>query len=81
MNIKPRFIYKLYFSARIIGKPWIKNNEIFGYALEDPNKQFNSYEGNVMVTSEYVWFTKEASELRVELWVKKIIEFLSLIKN
>ena len=71
---------KSLFNYRLIEEK-IKNNEIFGYALEEPNKQLNSYEGNVMVTSEYAWFTKEASELRIELWVKKIMEFFNSIKN
>ena len=46
----------------------IKNNELFGYALEEPNKELSSYDGNVMVTSEYAWFTKEANEARMNLW-------------
>lgn len=52
----------------------VKNNELFGYALEEPNKPLNDYEGNVMVTSEYAWFTKEASEARMNLWTEIIVD-------
>ena len=55
----------------------IKNNELFGYALEEPNKELNSYDGNVMVTSEYAWFTKEANEARMNLWTEIIVDNLS----
>ena len=55
----------------------IKNNELFGYALEEPNRNLNSYEGNVMVTSEYAWFTKEANEARINIWTKIIVDNLS----
>ena len=55
----------------------IKSNELFGYALEEPNKELSSYDGNVMVTSEYAWFTKEANEARINLWTEIIIDFLN----
>ncbi len=55
----------------------IKNNEIYGYGLEEPNKPLNNYEGNVMVTSEYAWFTKEANEARMNLWTEIIVDNLS----
>ncbi len=44
----------------------VKNNALFGYALESPDTPLSTYEGNVMVTSEYGWFTKEASKLRLK---------------
>lgn len=55
----------------------MKNNELYGYALEEPNKPLNSYEGNVMVTSEYAWFTKETNEARINLWTEIIVDFLN----
>ena len=55
----------------------IKNNKLFGYALEEPNKELNNYDGNVMVTSEYAWFTKEANEARMNLWTEIIVDNLS----
>lgn len=55
----------------------VKNNEIFGYAFEEANPKFNEYEGNIMVTSEYGWFTKEASESRINIWFNIIIEYLN----
>ena len=55
----------------------IKGDELFGYALEEPNKELISYEGNVMVTSEYAWFTKEANEARINLWTEIIVDFLN----
>lgn len=55
----------------------IKNNKLYGYALEEPNKTLINYEGNVMVTSEYAWFTKESKENRMNLWIKIIIDNLN----
>ncbi len=47
----------------------VRKNKILGYALEEPDKTINDYMGNVMVTCEYAWFTKEAKQKRVELWL------------
>ena len=55
----------------------IKCDQLFGYALEEPNKSLDKYEGNVMVTSEYAWFTKEANDARIKLWEKNIIDFFN----
>ena len=55
----------------------IRNNELFGFALEEPNRELSSYDGNVMVTSEYAWFTKEANEARINLWTEIIVDFLN----
>ncbi len=54
----------------------IKNNELYGLAFEEPNTLLDKYEGNVMVTSEYGWFTQEASNLRIEKWFDLIINYL-----
>jgi glycerate dehydrogenase len=48
------------------------NNELFGYAFEEPNKVLGKYKGNVMVTSEYAWFTKEATYERFDKWIETI---------
>lgn len=47
----------------------VRKNQIYGYALEQSNKTIKDYMGNVMVTSEYGWFTKEAKQKRVQLWL------------
>lgn len=67
---------KSLFNSKLI-EDKIKDGKLFGYALEEPNKPIDSYYGNVMVTSEYAWFTKEASESRINLLFNNIIEFLS----
>ena len=67
---------KSLFNYSLIEK-MIKNDKLFGYALEEPNKELNSYDGNVMVTSEYAWFTKEANEARINLWTEIIVDFLN----
>lgn len=54
----------------------VKNSELYGLAFEEPNAPLNKYNGNVMVTSEYGWFTKEASNLRIEKWYDLIIDYL-----
>lgn len=67
---------KSLFNYKIIEEK-VKNQEIFGYALEEPNILLSKYDGNVMVTSEYGWFTKEASYARINIWYKTIIEYLN----
>lgn len=55
----------------------VRNNEIFGYAFEEPDTMLEKYDGNIMITSEYGWFTNEASNLRVEKWVQSIIDYIN----
>jgi len=62
------------FNFKLIEKK-IEDGSLYGYALEEPNRSLDSYNGNVMVTSEYAWFTKEAGESRINLWFENIIEF------
>lgn len=50
----------------------VANSEIYGYALEEPNRNLFDYDGNVMVTSEYAWFTAESTELRMNIWIDSI---------
>ena len=56
----------------------IKNNELYGLAFEQPDTSLDKYEGNIMVTSEYGWFTQEASNLRIEKWFNLIINYLKV---
>ncbi len=56
----------------------VRKNKIYGYALEETNKTINDYMGNVMVTSEYGWYTQEAKQYRVQLWLDCIE---SVVKN
>lgn len=66
---------KQLFNSEVIESK-LKNNELFGYAFEEPNASLDKYDNNVMVTSEYGWFTKEASALRIEKWSELIIHYL-----
>jgi len=50
----------------------IEKGELFGYALEEPNKNILDYKGNIMVTSEYAWYTYEATEKRMDIWIETI---------
>ena len=80
-KLKKRCIFisctgKSLFNSNIIEEK-VRNNELYGYALEEPNTSINKYEGNVMVTSEYAWFTKEANEARMNLWTEIIVDNLS----
>lgn len=50
----------------------IRKNELYGFAFEESNSNLNNYEGNVMVTSPYAWYTKEALENCIEIWVQSI---------
>jgi len=46
--------------------------ELFGYGLEIANPQPQKYAGNVMVTSEYAWFTHESQTARIEILTRNI---------
>ena len=59
----------------------VKDNQLYGLAFEEPNAPLNKYEGNVMVTSEYGWFTSEASNLRIKKWYELIIEYLKSLEG
>ena len=50
----------------------IKTNNLYGFAFENANDDLNNYEGNVMVTSPYAWYTKQALENCIEIWVRSI---------
>ena len=50
----------------------IKKNELFGFAFENSNDNLSNYEGNVMVTSPYAWYTKESLANCIEIWVQSI---------
>jgi glycerate dehydrogenase len=50
----------------------IEKSEIYGYALEEPNRNLFDYPGNIMVTSEYAWFAAESTELRMDIWIDSI---------
>ena len=58
---------KQLFNYKIIENK-INNQELFGYAIEEPDITIDTYKGKVMVTSEYGWFTKEASKQRIQKW-------------
>lgn len=66
---------KQLFDSNIIERR-INNNELYGYAFEEPNKPLVCYGNNTMVTSEYGWFTKEASKFRIKLWIDSILNYL-----
>ena len=66
---------KQLFNYKIIENK-VNNKELFGYAIEEPDITLDKYKGNVMVTSEYGWFTKEASKQRTQKWYVEIITFL-----
>ena len=66
---------KQLFNYKIIEER-VKNKELFGFAMEEPDITLEEYNGNVMITSEYGWFTKEASKQRTQKWYVEIITFL-----
>lgn len=50
----------------------VKKNEIYGYAFENSKDDIKNYEGNIMVTSQYAWYTKESLANSMEIWTKSI---------
>lgn len=67
---------KQLFDSKVIENK-VRNNEIFGYAFEEPNTLLEEYSGNIMVTSEYGWYTNEVSDLRIKRWVELIIDYIN----
>lgn len=54
----------------------IQEKKLFGYGLEIEDRGVLDFSGNIMVTSEYAWFTKESQLKRIELWVENIKSLL-----
>ena len=84
-NLKHNAIFisctgKRLFNYKIIEKK-MANNELFGYALEEPDTLLDKYKGNVMVTSEYGWFTEDAVKLRINKWYENIVNYLCYYLN
>ena len=71
---------KQLFNYKII-EDKMNDSKLFGYAFEEPDITLDKYNGNVMVTSEYGWFTKDAALLRIEKWYKNIVTYLCNIYN
>jgi lactate dehydrogenase-like 2-hydroxyacid dehydrogenase len=55
----------------------VKNNEIYGVAFEKANDNIANFEGNVMVTSPYAWYTKESFKNLIEVWTTVMESFAS----
>ena len=53
----------------------VKNNEIYGLAFEKSNDNIENFEGNVMVTSPYAWYTKESFKNLIENWTQVMESF------
>ncbi len=56
-----------------IVRDMLKSNKLFGFGAELPNGSYKDYEGNAMITSEYAWFTKEATEKRLKILLKNLM--------
>ena len=50
----------------------VKNNELYGFAFESGTENMNNFEGNVMITGPYAWYTRESLENCIEIWVKSV---------
>lgn len=53
----------------------LKEKKLFGFGAEIPNLELGEYEGNVMTTSEYAWFTYEATERRKQIILNNLLDF------
>ena len=53
----------------------VKANEIYGLAFESANDDIANYEGNVMITSPYAWYTKESFKNLIEKWTTVMESF------
>lgn len=50
----------------------VRNNQLYGFAFEKSNDDLKNYEGNVMVTSPYAWYTENALQNCIEIWVQSV---------
>lgn len=53
----------------------VKNKQLYGAGYEMPNHSYEQYEGNIMVTSQYAWYTKEAYTRRKEKLMENLLSF------
>jgi phosphoglycerate dehydrogenase-like enzyme len=51
----------------------LEDGRLYGFGAELPNKSYIDYKGNAMITSEYAWFTNEATEKRLQIIVKNLL--------
>ena len=56
-----------------IVRQMLKSGKLFGFGAEIPNKSYKDYEGNAMITSEYAWFTREATQKRLEILTNNLL--------
>jgi len=54
----------------------VKNNKLYGCALEDDNKTTIDYEGNVFVMPHNNWYTKETLDEKMKIWIETIISVI-----
>ncbi len=54
----------------------VKNNKLYGCALEDDNKTTVDYEGNVFVMLNNNWYTKETIDEKMKIWINSIISVI-----
>lgn len=54
----------------------VKNNKIYGCALEDDNKTTLNYKGNVFVMPHNNWYTKETFDEKMKIWIETIISVI-----
>ncbi|MBU1117736.1 hypothetical protein KKD37_02110 [Patescibacteria group bacterium] len=52
----------------------VKENKIYGYAFETPNKEMLNHEGNVWAGPEQAWNTKESLNRNIKIWQENIIK-------
>ncbi len=52
----------------------LKENKIYGFGAEIPNLELKDIEGNAMITSEYAWFTNEATQRRKQMLAENILK-------
>jgi len=54
----------------------VKNNKLYGCALEDDKKTTVDYKGNVFVMPPNNWYTKETIDEKMKIWVDSIISVI-----
>ena len=51
----------------------LKENKLYGFGAELPDGSYKDYDGNAMITSEYAWFTEEATKRRIKILVENLL--------
>lgn len=54
----------------------VEKGEMFGVAFESNEKKLSDFKGNIFVTPQVNWYTKETVEAKMKLWIESVISVI-----